>query len=72
MEVFKIDSYLSDRIRHVSIGILLRNIKPANFVKKVSAIVAFRDMFETGLKMNFDFILSVIYGIQKSLPRERI
>jgi hypothetical protein len=49
MEVLMIDSFLSDRIKHVSTGILLRNIKPANLEIKVSAITVCRVVFDEGL-----------------------
>jgi hypothetical protein len=68
MEVLMIDSYLSDRIRHVSTGIFLRNIRPANFEKKVSAITARSVVFDEGLMIDFEYIFKLPMMFIKSLP----
>jgi len=71
MEEFMIDSYLSDRIRHVSNGILFRNIRPANFEKKVSAITACSVVFDEGLKIDFEDILIISLGSYKKFTMRK-
>jgi hypothetical protein len=66
-----IDSYLSDRIRHVSNGILFRNIRPANFEKKVSAITACSVVFDEGLKIDLEAILIIAYDVYKKFTMRK-
>jgi hypothetical protein len=66
-----IDSYLSDRIRHESTGILLRNISPANLEKKVSAITACSVVFDEGLKIDLEYIFIIAYDVYKKFTMRK-